>query len=924
MSDENDELKVRRRRKHRSRRDGSRDQSSSSRHRSSSRDHHRRHKSSRGGRSRGTESTKDSPPSALGGTAVVATSDVRMEDVEALDFDPSETKKLLKDDPAFTEETMQENIFSLMYIAPVNTGAFWFALIVSLFQLALPFLALLDLIILNDEEGNYLQLPNNVSIQVRVLAAMVLVLAVVQFWDLMEAVEKLQKGPPPSRSETPPGAKCWKFYLSYTIQMVMGALFQVSVFVFIMQSTTILDIFLNFAALEFITSVDEFAFLFAQRGYVSNPVKRACDHVNEIKILRRKGGRVCRRIQVLFFGVVMLSMYTVLSLQQQSGRFDCEKIEVQFGDGFITILPIFSGMYTFNRKDKAEGRPVYWDDRRGAAFRYCTKGDSTGIFSFANTGYWVFNIILDDVKSVEDMCENFISRSPDTKAYDLLEAPGREWLTKRQLGDSVQYQVDFFQLRCADCEDETCNGQCVNDVCVCGPEQFGINCQFNQPPCKKTDYDRRTKPFTGVGDFYSSRFDLLTKPDGSAFYSYNRPVYTFVHQDGFVDFLINFGRRYFLFDIFAVNIAGAVQALTEPDEGGNQFPIINTSVLVENFTNFHPWYNWIKPLYAEGKIVNQTADQEIYRVPVFVSDPIDVGTQSDSLSPLGLSWQRTNRVTLSKKNYFDLFLRGTGIETVLICSRCSASSPCLNGGTCLPNNRTCDCPLRNDFGDDFMGDFLGDVVYGGTLCELDCTEQGNSENEACAIDFNPWDDDNFGDDDFFFGGGDDDPFRGNGNFGDDDPFNDDPNFGDDDPATPDGGDPAVPNGTPDGAGGDPPNNPTDDDPNAPTDDDPNTPTDDGNPDDPNFPTDDGNPDDPNFPTDDGNPDDPNFPTDDGNPDDPNFPTDDGTPTDDPNFPTDDGTPTDDPNFPTDDGTPTDDDPNTFGDDGGGFDDDAPL
>lgn len=141
------------------------------------------------------------------------------------------------------------------------------------------------------------------------------------------------------------------------------------------------------------------------------------------------------------------------------------------------------------------------------------------------------------MKGVDDMCENFISRSPETKAYDLLEAPGQAWLTKRELGDSVQYQVDFFQLRCADCQDETCNGQCINDQCVCGPAQFGVNCQFNQPPCKKTDYDRRTKPFTGVGAFFSSKFELLTYPDGSVLYSYNRPVYHFVHDDGFVDLL---------------------------------------------------------------------------------------------------------------------------------------------------------------------------------------------------------------------------------------------------------------------------------------------------------------------------------------------------------------------------------------------------
>ena len=122
--------------------------------------------------------------------------------------------------------------------------------------------------------------------------------------------------------------------MSYFIQFLMGALFEIAVFVFIVQSTTILDIFLNFAALEFITSVDEFAFMLAKRGYVSNAVKRACDEVVRIKILRRKGGRVCRRFQIIFFALVMVGAYALLSNYQNRGVWDCENVEVQFGDGF--------------------------------------------------------------------------------------------------------------------------------------------------------------------------------------------------------------------------------------------------------------------------------------------------------------------------------------------------------------------------------------------------------------------------------------------------------------------------------------------------------------------------------------------------------------------------------------------------------------
>lgn len=183
------------------------------RHRSGEGDEQRSRGSRRSLRNTDAKSRQSTLASAssASGIPISPSGDSTIGDVEMLDFDPNEKsiRESLKEDPKIVEETMQENIFSLIYIAPVCSGAFWFAFIVALFQLALPALALLDLFVLTDDEGNYMQLPNNVPPQVRVISGMVLILAVIQFWDLMEAVEKLQNGPPPSRSETPEGATWW-------------------------------------------------------------------------------------------------------------------------------------------------------------------------------------------------------------------------------------------------------------------------------------------------------------------------------------------------------------------------------------------------------------------------------------------------------------------------------------------------------------------------------------------------------------------------------------------------------------------------------------------------------------------------------------------------------------------------------------------
>lgn len=102
-------------------------------------------------------------------------------------------------DHSLDRHYLRENTYSLIYTAKATSSAFALALFLSLFQICLPVLALLDLIQFKDSK-NPLQIPNDVSIEVRITAVMCLLLAIPLFWDLMDAIEKLQQGPLP-RSE---------------------------------------------------------------------------------------------------------------------------------------------------------------------------------------------------------------------------------------------------------------------------------------------------------------------------------------------------------------------------------------------------------------------------------------------------------------------------------------------------------------------------------------------------------------------------------------------------------------------------------------------------------------------------------------------------------------------------------------------------
>lgn len=211
-------------------------------------------------------------------------------------------------------------------------------------------------------------------------------------------------------------------------------------FILVVTPNSVVEMFLNFAALEFITEVDEIAFALAVRGYLSAKMKESCVAVQKFHLPPRKGGRCLRRtVYVLLTGLV-LGMYGVIWSKQKAGDFDCKRIQVQFGDGFMTTLPIFSGYYKYSRA-YYDGRPSYLDVKnRGAAFRYCVNAES---------GYWVFNHInnITGITSVADMCTNYISRSPYTIGFSIMDDLSNTWVTKRDARDNLEYPVDYFTIR---------------------------------------------------------------------------------------------------------------------------------------------------------------------------------------------------------------------------------------------------------------------------------------------------------------------------------------------------------------------------------------------------------------------------------------------------------------------------------------------
>ncbi|KAL3935308.1 MAG: hypothetical protein SGBAC_009152 [Bacillariaceae sp.] len=536
---------------------------------------------------------------------------------------------------------LKNNVFSLIYTTKVFSASFVSAIFFVIFQSGLLILALSDLVTFNDTV-NPLKVPTDVSIEVRITSIMCLCLAIPLFWDLMDAIERLQQGAPPKDLDNaPPGASTGKYYFAFSLQLIVGILYQIAMFILVVTPNSVVEMFLNFAALEFITEVDEIAFALAVRGYLSSTMKNSCVAVTRFKLPPNKGGRWVRRLVYFCLTTLMLGMYLIVWTRQRAGVYDCTRLQVQFGDGY--------SFYTYSRTEYHDNRPVYLGDQDRSAFRYCIHGES---------GYWVFNHLTNtDVNSINDMCTNYISRSPYTPGYSIMDVPSSEWYTKRSSTDKVEFPVDYFTIRCADCDETNCNGVCGNDgECVCDANQYGYDCQFIDPPCPNTSYDHRVTPFVGAGTFYSSHFELLHNRNGDAAFAFGRPIYIF-DAHNVTDVLMNFGRRYFMFSLHK-ELIPALQGknLTAVDELEQQ------AIIADYLETSHPYYDWIFHDYVST--TNSTVSP-VTR-PVFVSAPIDIGTASDSISPLGLEWWRVDAtVEVEFSEYSDLYIPGPAVETSL-------------------------------------------------------------------------------------------------------------------------------------------------------------------------------------------------------------------------------------------------------------------
>lgn len=395
-----------------------------------------------------------------------------------------------------------------------------------------------------------------------------------------------------------PGSSYCKFILANAIRFFEGFYTIALCTLMIIQADNVLDIFMNFAAVAFVSELDNLAFDLAENGLCGKYLEASCEKVQETKMKVQARGNCLGWVFNVFFVLLFLPYLAILvfiRVRQLNGYYlsnnACNNLEVQFGDEALSFEPDvrfsfvgedmnktlresirrvpfleerphellyqhFCGVYEAEELENSDrlrelnGRPVYWE--RGF------KDPTSGMFYYCDAiKSWVFSIeaLYNTPRAMpeearEECQYGWLLQSPSTTAMTLEEAPTRRWnIWTGSMGEASR----DFRIECIDCErNSDCgltHGTCDQDTstCICKENWQGNRCQEAKPFCPALVGLSGESSF----DYYETGpYGLLvdTENENEPLLVYERPAYVFPWFEG-EDFWLEInmytGRRWF-------------------------------------------------------------------------------------------------------------------------------------------------------------------------------------------------------------------------------------------------------------------------------------------------------------------------------------------------------------------------------------------
>jgi hypothetical protein len=242
---------------------------------------------------------------------------------------------------------LHHDVFTLFFLSEPLSQPFNFALFVILTQYTIYGLLLWTLIDDDDpyrDRNNVLKVPPYVDHggMVDVAQFMALLIAVITQDDIMLTIELITVGYDPALLISHPSATLAYWTTSCLARFVEGAVGVVVACIFILQSSTVIDIFLNFAAVQFVANLDNVGFALADAGLIGRAAQVAAHDAKYVQLpFRQRKYRKLRQLAVFFSFAIMVCIVAWLQRKQSQGDYilgtSCRRLQISLPEEFVAL-----------------------------------------------------------------------------------------------------------------------------------------------------------------------------------------------------------------------------------------------------------------------------------------------------------------------------------------------------------------------------------------------------------------------------------------------------------------------------------------------------------------------------------------------------------------------------------------------------------
>ena len=581
-----------------------------------------------------------------------------------------------RDDNDEQMQSLSQDTFSFLISARVTSFPFATGILVFLLKNTIFTLVLLNLIDFT-KPFNKIGVPVAVEAPVVVSQLLAFIVSVFTQNDLVNALIQLYSGYDRSIREVygrngRGGGGFGQWLMSLSCAFGDGLFGLAVTFLLIVTSGTVLDVLLNFAAVEFVSSLDEAAFYLAQMGFagrsnlieaelVANAtytIRPRDNKIDDAKPDKTRGSSKPRKLSVrellrrhqaialMFVLSVVMFLWVVLQLYQRQGKYSAKTIIVQFDDQIRPELGPHSGFYSL--RTYGGSNPASWfryvEERQGNAFfGYCLKQREWRFVVSTNRSN-------NDEFLEEDPCNDSVvfAKSTKTSSLDVLTVSKETWFVRRTKSDHFIPMPDFLME--VGCERDTdCGGTsagvCIDFQCQCQPNRFGLRCEYDQTTtCSSIQLDERFEPsFPSVRRLATSYTAI---PNHAT--TYERPVFYNAESN---DVILYTGVRWAITSLSSVG-ASTVQQLQD---------------IVTD------------PSFFAGSITSID----------MLSLPVLYQTFDDRLNtPIDIEWE----IVPNPTSFGGLDLVASGNPVIMLCAVCNDNSnPCGFDNQCSSETGKCLC-----------------------------------------------------------------------------------------------------------------------------------------------------------------------------------------------------------------------------------------